>query len=854
LKGKIAIMRLTILVLGVSLSGMVGLHGQWLEGYSHRMRITIQETMIPGTDPLIEFPILFSYTDTILKSTSNGGLVSFPDGRDIRFTGPDRLTLLEDELEYYDPVTGTLVAWIQIPSLSAIANSEIFIYFGDPAASPKPLNSEVWSNQYTAVWHMNDDPSATAPQINDATSFLNHGTTGGTMATDDLVEGKISGGINFDGVDDYATMPVNGFNTDSGTVEMWINLNSIPLINSEYLFAHRQQDPISDRTYLRVWDSGEWGTGMGSTYDLIRGSALGTAAWHHLVITWDETEVWGFLDGMQDFGPVSYAALDTIREIFIMTWMPSSESADGTLDELRVSSVPRDSGWIVASYRNQNQPGSFLQVNSLEEYTDPCDATTLNITETCEFSIYSNIGAGTSGIPDPGCGAYQGGELWFRVTVPSSGSFEIQTDTETEFQYPLNDGWMYRLAMALYEGSCDNLTLINCYENNSIYHPRMAGASLSGRTPGEVIWVRIWENTNNDNGKFKICVSGQNIELYDVSGGGGYCQGDTGVSISLSGSTPGIDYTLIRNETIRLDTISGNGGPLNWSPVQSEGIYRIMGEVPGSGYMVLMNDSVEVEILQLAQLSFDIDTITCFENGGGSIFTTVTGGTEPYQFDWSGPGDYTSDQKDPTDLPPGIYVLTVTDSNLCSTESNPLSITQPDLPVASLVHVTHLTAYEANDGAIEIEISGGTAPYTVLWTGTDDYSSVELLASGMTVGYYSVRVTDSHFCMDSILMIMVSVEKSAGEVFIPEGISPNGDGFNDLFVILGLENFPENELMIFNRQGVEVFHRVNYENDWDGRPESGSILGGVLPEGTYYYIFKFGEQNIRKGTIYLNRE
>ncbi len=854
MKGRITILRLTILVIVLSLSGTVCLHGQWLEAYNYRMKITIDETMVPGTEPLNDFPMLFSYTDPLLRSTSNGGYVSFPDGRDIRFTGPDRLSLLEYEFEYYDPVTGTLVAWVRIPSLSATANSEVFLYFGDPAGSPGWNGPEVWSNQYTAVWHMNNDPSATAPQITDATSFMNHGTTGGTMTIDDQVEGKISGGIDFDGVDDYATMPVNGFNTDSGTVEMWINLDLIPLINSDYFFAHRQQDPISDRAYLRVWDTGEWGTGMGETYDLIRGGTLGTAAWHHLAITWDGTEVWGFLDGAQDFGPQSYSALDTVREIFIMAWMPSSESADGTLDELRVSSVPRDSGWIVASYLNQNQPGLFYLVNSLEKYEDPCEATILPISETCEFSIYTNIGAGISGLPDPGCGAYMGGELWFKVTVLPSGSFEIQTDTETEQQYPFNNGWMYRLAMALYEGTCNNLTLIGCYENNSIYHPRMAGAFLSGRTPGEDIWVRIWENTNNDNGKFKICVIEPGIQTYNVLGVGAYCQGDTGVSISLSGSTPGIDYTLILNETIRQDTIPGNGGPLTWAPVQSEGTYRIMGEVPGSGYMALMNDSVEVEIQPLPQLSFDIASVTCFGGNNGSIFTTVSGGTEPYQFDWSGPDEYTSVQQNPADCPAGIYLLTVTDSKLCSTESSPLTIIQPDLLIASVDYITHLSVYEANDGAIEIEITGGTAPYTQSWTGTDGYSSEELLASGMTVGYYSVWVTDSHFCMDSILMIMVSVDKHAEEVFIPEGFSPNGDGFNDRFVILGLENFPENELMVFNRQGVEVFHRVNYENDWDGRPESGSILGGILPEGTYYYIFKFGEQNIRKGTIYLNRE
>jgi len=843
-----------MLLVVLSLPGRAGVYGQWLEGYSHRMKITIDETMVPGNESLIDFPMLFSFTDTILKSTANGGEVGWPDGRDICFTGPDRLSKLEYEFEEYNPVTGTLVAWVRIPSLSATTNTHLFLYFGHPAGTPPHFNSNVWSNQYTAVWHMNDDPSSPAPQITDATSFINHGTTGGTMTADDLQEGKISGGVDFDGVDDYATMPVNGFNTDSGTVEMWINLDSIPLNSSDYFFAHRQQDSISDRTYLRVWNTGEWGTGMGDTYDLTRGSNLDTATWHHLAITWDGTKVRGFLNGSLDFGPVSYAALDTVREIFVMTWMPSSESADGTLDELRVSSVPRDSGWIEASWRNQNQPDAYYLVNSFEVYTDPCDAVELTINDTCTFSIFTNIDAGTSGLPDPGCGAYIGGEVWFRITVPQSGFLAIQTDTETEQQFPLNNGWMYRLAMALYEGTCDDLTLISCYENNSIYHPRMAGASLSDRTPGEEIWVRIWENTNNDNGKFKICVTGLVIDTFDVSGGGAYCQGDSGVSITLSGSDPGIQYTLLFGDTIRLDTIQGNGDPLTWSTVQQEGIYRIIAEDPPSGYEVLMKDSVEVEIVPLPELYFEVVSITCFEDDDGSISTTVTGGTEPYQFEWSGTGEFTSAQKDPADLPPGIYALTVTDSNHCITESTELSVTEPDLLIASLDHITHLTAYEANDGAVAITIAGGTTPYTVSWTGTDGYVSAEVSASAMTVGYYSVRVADDHLCMDSILMIMVSVEEHAEEVFIPEGFSPNGDGYNDRFVILGIENFPGNELMVFNRQGVEIYRRVNYQNDWDGRPESGNVLGGMLPEGTYYYIFKFGDSNIRKGTIYLNRE
>jgi len=183
-----------------------------------------------------------------------------------------------------------------------------------------------------------------------------------------------------------------------------------------------------------------------------------------------------------------------------------------------------------------------------------------------------------------------------------------------------------------------------------------------------------------------------------------------------------------------------------------------------------------------------------------------------------------------------------------------VSISEPALLVAILEEVTHLTSYVENDGAIQLAISGGSVPYSVSWTGTDGYVSNEEDPTGMTVGTYGVMVTDDHLCQDSIRMIVVSLAEDAEEVFIPEGFSPNGDGYNDRFVILGIETFPENELVIFNSQGVEVFHSVNYKNDWDGRPEKGVILGGILPEGTYYYVFKAGNTLVRKGFVYLNRE
>ena len=59
--------------------------------------------------------------------------------------------------------------------------------------------------------------------------------------------------------------------------------------------------------------------------------------------------------------------------------------------------------------------------------------------------------------------------------------------------------------------------------------------------------------------------------------------------------------------------------------------------------------------------------------------------------------------------------------------------------------------------------------------------------------------------------------------------TPNGDGLNDVFVIPGLMNYPENEIIIFNRWGNSVFQKKNYQNDWDG---------SSLNEGTYFYILK----------------
>lgn len=848
----------TLWLVFLLITGGGSLNAQWLNGYNHRIRITIDESLNPGDSPLTDFPVFFSYSDAGIRSASQGGYVQFEDGQDLCFTDQDGLTVLDFEFESYDPVSGSLSAWVRIPSLSSGSDTDLFLYYNNPDAPALWDPAGVWSNQYTAVWHMADDPSGTAPQITDATSFMNHGTTAGTMGTEDLVDGKLSLAIQFDGVDDYAIMPVSGFNTGEGSVELWIKLDALPGTDSEYFFAHRQQEPITDRTYLRVWSTGEWGTGMGETYDLVRGSTLGTVNWHHLAISWNGTDVTGYFDGAQDFGPVPYANLDTVREIYVMTWEPSSEAPSGILDELRVSGIERDSAWLAASFRIQHQPEAYYLTQTEFLNDVPCDGVQLDIHDTCSFSIFSNIGAGDSGIPDPGCGAYLGGDIWFYVVVPPSGSFSIQTDTETEAQYPFNNGWMYRAAMALYTGSCDALVQMGCFENNSVYHPRMAGAMISGQVPGDTIWVRIWENTNNDIGKLKICVCDGELclcpEIYQVSGEGGYCEGGQGAEIGLTGSQNSFLYTLVQNDTVTLDTLVGTGDALLWTGIQEPGVYTVVARHPWLACDQTMDDSVTVFLYDVPTLSFDTIHLSCFEKNDGSIIPTITGGAEPYLCSWIGTGGFSSSEKNLYDLASGSYTLTVTDDHQCMVTGPDLLISQPGQMVAYLEQVNNPSSYQANDGSIQVSVSGGIPPHDFLWTGSSQYTSLEQNPAGLGVGNYDVLVSDAQLCQDSILDITLTIAQANPAVFVPEGFSPNGDGYNDRFEIVGIEDYPGTELLILNRQGGTLYHSTDYQNTWDGIPDQGAVMGGILPEGTYYYVLKFSEGAVIKGFIYLNRE
>ncbi|TXE18352.1 gliding motility-associated C-terminal domain-containing protein [Psychroserpens burtonensis] len=91
-------------------------------------------------------------------------------------------------------------------------------------------------------------------------------------------------------------------------------------------------------------------------------------------------------------------------------------------------------------------------------------------------------------------------------------------------------------------------------------------------------------------------------------------------------------------------------------------------------------------------------------------------------------------------------------------------------------------------------------------------------------------------------------------IYITDGLSPNNDGLNDTFHSECIEEFPDNNLKIYNRDGVQIYESNNYQNNWDGTANMGlTKTSNVLPVGVYFYILdlKTGDEP-RTGWLYLN--
>ncbi|MEZ4887550.1 MAG: Ig-like domain-containing protein [Chitinophagales bacterium] len=147
-----------------------------------------------------------------------------------------------------------------------------------------------------------------------------------------------------------------------------------------------------------------------------------------------------------------------------------------------------------------------------------------------------------------------------------------------------------------------------------------------------------------------------------------------------------------------------------------------------------------------------------------------------------------------------------------------------DFPIDSTV--ISITSNPSN--GIVLVNGNGIKDTSVTYTPLPDFAGTDTFE-------YVVCVAE--LCDTATVVVVVTEVDLSCELFIPNAFSPNQDGFNDLLIIPNLGVcFPENELVIFNRWGDEVFRRQNYSDDegfWDGTWQKN---GEDVPDGTYFYI------------------
>jgi gliding motility-associated-like protein len=93
-------------------------------------------------------------------------------------------------------------------------------------------------------------------------------------------------------------------------------------------------------------------------------------------------------------------------------------------------------------------------------------------------------------------------------------------------------------------------------------------------------------------------------------------------------------------------------------------------------------------------------------------------------------------------------------------------------------------------------------------------------------------------------------------LIIAQGISPNGDGLNDTWIIAGIERHPNNTVTICSRWGDVVYKVEGYDNVnvvWKGEVNIGSTSDSKAPEGTYFYMVELEDGSKISGFIVLKR-
>jgi large repetitive protein len=315
-------------------------------------------------------------------------------------------------------------------------------------------------------------------------------------------------------------------------------------------------------------------------------------------------------------------------------------------------------------------------------------------------------------------------------------------------------------------------------------------------------------------------------------------------SVVLSGLPASGTWTLTRNPdgviitgNVTSKTITGIApGTYTFTVTNAVGCTSVpsanvvINAIPGAPIIVITNPaticSTETADLTLPAITAGSDANLTFTYWSDAAATTV----------------FTT----PNSALAGTYYIKGTTTAGYST-IKPVTVTADQMPVADAGPDQELN-YMFGTTLDAEPVTNGTGIWTLL-SGTGSLVNTSLFntsVTGLSLGINEFKWTVTNGVCPSV---SDNVKITVNDLLIPTLITPNGDAYNEYFVLRGLETLGKTELTIFNRNGAQVYKNSSYDNSWNGLDYNGN----ELPDDTYFYVIKSQNGKSLSGYIVIRR-
>ena len=338
-------------------------------------------------------------------------------------------------------------------------------------------------------------------------------------------------------------------------------------------------------------------------------------------------------------------------------------------------------------------------------------------------------------------------------------------------------------------------------------------------------------------------------------------------------SNAGSDFQVCNDETVVLDATSPATALGVWTQPSTQTaivisndtspIPTVSGMVPGNAYTFTWtlsegncfdydSDEVSVSISELPTIDAQVDEEEAYACEG-TVITLSANQPSIGMGTWSTPSsanisNFNNASTTTSNVPNGanMFIWSLTNGACKNYAADTMVVFREDnIEVTDDNFIISLNEKLVDEDVLVNDLIGFVNDYDVKITQDPAQGTIQMVdgiftyipnhnAFGVDEFEYEVcNVNCVNDCQRATVTITLNGLNEKGECWIPNILTPNGNGKNDALVIPCVQNFTNNELVVFNRWGDKVFSTIGYQNDWEG-----TYKGNTLPAGTYYYIFK----------------